>query len=48
MIKGNMWFEDEEHYRYYLKCTKDVRNVFERLQEELMRPLIKRAKELLT
>ena len=47
MITDGMWFENDRHYQWYLKRTKDVRNAFQRLQEGLMRPLIKRAKELL-
>ena len=47
MITDGMWFEDEGHYQYYLRRTKEVRNAFERLQEKIMRPLIKRAKEYL-
>ena len=47
MIKDGMCFEDEGHYQYYLRRTKEVHSAFERLQEKLLRPLIKRAKELL-
>ena len=49
MIKHGMWFENEEHYNYYLDCMKNSEAVkaLGRLQEVIFRPLIRRAKELL-
>lgn len=47
MRKGNMWFEDEQHYQYYLHRTRKVRSVFAEIQNAIFKPLIKRARELL-
>lgn len=47
MIKNGMWFENEGHYRYYLRRTKNLRATIAKLQSTVITPLIKRVKDLL-
>ena len=49
MIKNGMWFENKEHYDYYLDCMKnsEAAKALGRFQEAVFTPLIKRAIELL-